>query len=167
MEDLAFNWPYLVRWLHVVAGILWVGLLWYFNFVQLPAVPTIPDEYKPAVSKYIAPKALFYFRWAALATVLLGLLLAWQYGYIWDALSLSVGQGNRNVTLIGIGMWLGIIMMLNVWLIIWPKQKIALGLVDAPADARPKAGRTAMLVSRTNFVLSFPMLYCMVGYQNL
>lgn len=167
MEEIAFNWPYFVRWLHVVAGILWVGLLWYFNFVQIPAMPGIPDEHKPGVSKHIAPRALFFFRWAALATIVFGLLLAWQYDYIADALSLSVGEGHRNITLLGIGMWLGIIMMLNVWLVIWPKQKVALGLVEASAEARPKAARTAMLVSRTNFVLSFPMLYCMVGYQNL
>lgn len=166
MEHIIFNPAFFVRWLHVVSGILWIGLLWYFNFVQIPTMPKIPDEHKPGVSKYIAPRALLYFRHAALGTVLFGLILAFQNGYLVDALTLSIGKGNVTYTLIGLGMWMGIIMAINVWVFIWPNQKIALGLVDAPADSKPKAARTAMLFSRTNFMLSFPMLYCMVGAQN-
>jgi uncharacterized membrane protein len=166
MDAIVFNPEFFVRWLHVLAGILWIGLLWYFNFVQIPTMPKIPDEFKKGVSGYIAPRALLYFRHAAIATVLFGLILSMQMGYFKEAMTLGVGQGNNNVTLIGIGMWLGLIMAFNVWVFIWPNQQIALGLKEAPADAKPKAARTAMLFSRTNFMLSFPMLYAMVGAQN-
>jgi uncharacterized membrane protein len=156
---------YLTRWLHVVFGILWIGLLWYFNFVQIPTMPKIPAELKPGVSKYIAPEALFYFRWAAVLTVLSGLLLAMYNGYFGAAISLGIGVGSVQTTLIGIGMWLGLIMAFNVWVFIWPNQKIALGIVEADADAKAKAAKTAMMFSRTNFILSFPMLFCMVTWQ--
>lgn len=159
MDELAFSWPYFVRWLHVVAGTLWVGQLWYYNFAQFPA--------GPAISEPVSTPPTPVFRLAALATLVFGLILGWQYDYLWDALSLSVGQGNRNITLLGIGMWLGIIMLVHVWLVIWPNQKKALGLVNATTEARLKAARTVMVMARVNFVLSFPMLYCMVGYQNL
>lgn len=165
MEDFAMTAQYLVRWLHVFSGILWIGLLYYFNFVQIPTMPKIPAELKPAVSKHIAPNALFFFRWAALATVIFGLILAWQNGYLHTAMTLAIGQQDVLTTMIGIGMWLGLIMAINVWVFIWPNQKIALGIVEADADAKAKAGRTAMLFSRTNFILSLPMLYCMVVFR--
>jgi len=155
---------FFVRWLHVLSGVMWVGLLWYFNFVQIPSMPKIPDEQKPAVSKVIAPTALFWFRWAALATLATGLLLAVLNGYLVQALTLS---GSGPAKLIGIGMWLGIVMAYNVWMIIWPNQKIALGMVEADADGKKKAARTAMITSRVNTMLSIPMLYFMVGAQNL
>jgi uncharacterized membrane protein len=162
---LEASWiSFFVRFLHVVSGVMWVGLLWYFNFVQIPSMPKIPDEQKPAVSKVIAPTALFWFRWAALATLVTGLLLAVLNGYIVQALTLT---GTGPAKLIGIGMWLGIIMAYNVWMIIWPNQKIALGMVEADADAKKKAARTAMITSRFNTMFSIPMLYFMVGAQNI
>jgi len=165
--DLAW-WTFLFRWLHVLSGIMWIGLLWYFNFVQIPSMPKIPDEQKPAVGKVIAPTALFWFRWAALATVITGLVLAHLNGYLGGALSLGLGEafGGRE-TAIGIGMWLGLIMAFNVWFVIWPNQQKALGLVEADADTKKKAARTAMLFSRTNTMLSIPMLFAMVSAQNL
>lgn len=153
---------FIVRWLHVLSGVLWIGLLWYFNMVQIPTMPKIPNELKPAVGKYIAPEALFWFRWAALATVVTGLALSVLNGYGHDAFMLK--EGSRTI---GVGMWLGLIMAFNVWFIIWPKQKIALGIVPADDAAKPKAARIAMLTSRANFVLSLPMLYCMVAQQNI
>ena len=155
---------FFLRWLHVLSGVMWIGLLWYFNFVQIPSMPKIPDEQKPAIGKVIAPEALFWFRWAALATVITGLLLAMFNGYLVDALTLS-GAGPSK--LIGVGMWLGLIMAYNVWMIIWPNQKIALGMVEADADAKKKAARTAMITSRVNTMFSIPMLYFMVAAQNL
>lgn len=152
---------FFMRWLHVLSGVMWIGLLWYFNFVQTPSMPKIPDEQKPAVSKVIAPAALFWFRWAALATVVTGLLLAWMNGYLWRALAFTKG-----VHAIGIGMWLGLIMAFNVWFIIWPNQKKALGIVQVAAEEKAKAARLAMLTSRFNTMLSIPMLYCMVAQQN-
>jgi uncharacterized membrane protein len=122
-----------------------------------------PDDQKPAVSKVIAPTALFWFRWAALATVVTGLLLASMNMYIVQALTLQAGPSR----LIGIGMWLGLLMAYNVWMIIWPNQKIALGMVEADADAKKKAARTAMITSRVNTMLSIPMLYFMVAAQNV
>jgi uncharacterized membrane protein len=152
---------FFMRWLHVLAGVMWIGLLWYFNFVQIPSMPKIPDEQKPAVSKVIAPTALFWFRWAALATVITGLLLAWMNGYLGAALAFTKG-----VHAIGIGMWLALIMAFNVWFIIWPNQKKALGIVQVAAEEKAKAARLAMLTSRFNTMLSIPMLYCMVAQQN-
>ncbi|MGB5950486.1 MAG: urate hydroxylase PuuD [Parvibaculum sp.] len=160
---------FLVRWLHVISGVMWIGLLWYFNFVQIPNMPSIPDDQKPAVSKVIAPAALFWFRWGAMSTIFFGIILAWQNGYLLDAYTLGAAEGfsvHKNIA-IGIGMWLGTIMWFNVWFIIWPNQKIALGIVDAPADAKPKAGRSAMLFSRVNTMLSVPMLFAMVSAQNI
>src|SRR3972149_7824998 len=145
----------------IIAGIvILIVLLWYFNFVQIPSMPKIPDEQKPAIGKVIAPEALFWFRWAALATVVTGLILAWMSGYLVPALSF------RNPT-IGIGMWLGLIMAFNVWFVIWPNQQKALGLVPADDAAKAKAARLAMLTSRANTMLSIPLLYCMVSYQNI
>jgi uncharacterized membrane protein len=167
VEDLAVTAGQLLRWSHVLFSTLWIGLLYYFNFVQIPTMPKVPAELKPGVSKYIAPQALFYFRWSALFTVIIGLILSIQAGYGHAALMLGIGGGSPQITMIGIGMWLGIIMFLNVWLVIWPNQKKALGIVEADADTKAKAARTAMLVSRTNFMLSFPMMYCMVVFGGL
>lgn len=155
---------FLFRWLHVISGVMWVGLLWYFNFVQIPSMPKIPDDQKPAVSKVIAPTALFWFRWAALATVVTGLLLALTNGYLMQALTFA---GTGPARLIGIGMWLGLIMAANVWFVIWPNQQKALGLVEASADDKKAAARIAMLTSRVNTMLSIPMLYFMVAAQNI
>ena len=152
----------LVTWLHVFFGILWIGLLYYFNFVQIPTMPNIPAELKPAIGKYIAPNALFYFRWAALLTVLTGLIVAYLYGYEREALTFQAGY-----QLIGIGMWLALIMAFNVWFIIWPNQKRALGIVEADDASKAKSGRVAMLASRTNVLLSIPMLYAMSAQQPL
>ena len=156
---------FLFRWLYALAGIMWIGLLWYFNFVQIPSMPNIPDEQKPAVSKFIAPKALFWFRWGAVATLATGLILAHLNGYLRDAMTLNTN--NAKYFMIGIGMWLGIIMAFNVWAIIWPNQKKALGIISVDASEKAAAAKKAMLFSRTNTLLSIPMLYCMVGAQNL
>jgi uncharacterized membrane protein len=162
----------LFRWIHVVCGILWIGLLYYFNFVQIRMMPAIPAELKPAVSKYIAPEALFWFRWAALFTVLAGLGIAVLRGYVMEALTFGFWHGldpvlDRQYMLLGVGMWLGLIMFFNVWALIWPNQKVALGIVDADADAKAKAARTAMLFSRVNVLLSLPMLTAMAMNQTL
>ena len=160
-------WSWVARYTHVVVGIMWIGLLWYFNFVQIPNMAKIPDEQKPAIGKVIAPAALFYFRWAAAFTILSGLILAGLNGYLHDAMTLSIGSGIPKHTAIGIGMWLGIIMAFNVWFVIWPNQKRALGIVECDADLKAKSARTAMLFSRTNTLLSLPMLLTMVAAQNL
>jgi uncharacterized membrane protein len=155
-------WAFVIRWIHVWFGILWIGLLYYFNFVQIPSMPKIPDEQKPAIGKVIAPEALFYFRWAAAGTVLFGLLTALMNEYLVQALTFQTGFAT-----IGIGMWLALIMAFNVWFIIWPNQKKALGIVTVDADAKKAAARTAMITSRVNTLLSIAMLYCMVGQQNV
>ena len=149
------------RWLHVASGVMWIGLLWYFNFVQIPSMPKIPDEQKPAISKVIAPEALFWFRYAALATVVTGLIVAALQGYLHAALRLQVGYAA-----IGIGMWLALIMAFNVWFIIWPNQKKALGIVAVEPAAKAAAARLAMLTSRANTLLSIPMLYMMVAQSH-
>ena len=163
MENLLIDLDLLTRWLHVASGVMWIGLLWYFNFVQMPTMPSIPDELKPAIGKHIAPEALFWFRWAAAATVVFGLILSHLGGYAHQALMLGYGMGDVSVTMIGIGMWMGLIMAFNVWFVIWPNQKIALGMVDGDKAA---AARKAMLFSRTNTLLSLPMLYCMLYYAH-
>ena len=160
-------WSWVARYTHVVVSIMWIGLLWYFNFVQIPNMAKIPDEQKPAIGKVIAPAALFYFRWAAALTVLSGLILAGLNGYLHDAMTLSIGSGIPKHTAIGIGMWLGIVMAYNVWFVIWPNQKRALGIVECEPDLKAKSARTAMLFSRTNTLLSLPMLLTMVAAQNL
>jgi uncharacterized membrane protein len=142
-------WRGLLTVFHVLSGILWIGLLYYFNLVQIPTMPKIPAELKPAVGKYIAPEALFWFRMSAAATVLFGLIVAFM-------------MRNNLTTILSVGMVLGLIMAFNVWFIIWPNQKKALGIVPADDAAKAAAARIAMLTSRTNFVLSVPMLYCMV-----
>ena len=155
------------RYLHVLSGVMWIGLLWYFNFVQIPNMPNIPDDQKPAIGKVIAPAALFWFRWAALATILTGLEVAYLNGYILQAMTLGLMGGDAKSTTIGIGMWLGIIMAYNVWMVIWPNQKKALGMIEVEAEEKAKSARTAMLFSRTNTLLSIPMLLSMVSAQNL
>jgi uncharacterized membrane protein len=154
-------WAFIMRWLHVLSGVMWIGMLWYFNFVQTPSMPKIPDEQKPAISKVIAPTALWWFRWGAASTMLTGLLLAWMNGYILQALSLQ-----RGVHAIGLGMWLGLIMGFNVWAIIWPNQKKVLGFVTVSPEEKAAAAKKAGMFSRINTMLSIPMLYCMVAQQN-
>jgi len=152
-------WTFFMRWLHIMSGVMWIGLLWYFNFVQTPTMPKIePVELRAGVTRFILPNALFWFRWGAAATVVTGLLLAWMNGYIVDALTLRTGH-----VPIGIGMWLALIMAYNVWFIIWPNQKKVLGITEASADEKAAAGRLAGMTSRINTMLSLPMLYCMAA----
>jgi len=155
-------WAFVMRWLHVLSGVMWIGLLWYFNFVQTPSMPKIPDEQKPAVSKVIAPTALFWFRWAALSTMVTGLLVAGMNGYLGNALALA-----KPFQAIGIGMWLGLIMAFNVWFIIWPNQKKALGIVTVTPEEKAAAAKPALYASRFNTMFSIGMLYCMVAQQNV
>jgi uncharacterized membrane protein len=154
-------WRFFMRWLHVLSGVMWIGLLWYLNFVQIPSMPKIPDEQKPAIGKVIAPAVLFWFRWGAMSTIITGLLLAWMNGYLAPSLGLQ-----KPFTAIGLGMWFGAIMWFNVWFIIWPNQKKALGIVQVSPDEKTAAARMAMLTSRFNTMLSIPMLYFMVAQQN-
>ena len=160
---------FVLRYLHVLAGIMWIGILYYFNFVQIPNMPNIPDEQKPAIGKVIAPAALWWFRWGAMITIISGLLLAAANGYLVEAITLGASDGFavEKHTMIGIGMWLGTIMWFNVWFVIWPNQKRALGIVEADADTKAASARIAMLFSRTNTMLSVPMLFSMVAAQNL
>ena len=162
-----YFWSWFVRFIHVVVAIMWIGLLWYFNFVQIPNMPKIPDEQKPAIGKVIAPAALFYFRWAAFLTIISGLVLGHLNGYLHESMTLGIGSGGGRNTAIGIGMWLGLIMAFNVWFVIWPNQKKALGIIEVEADVKAKSAKTAMLFSRTNTLLSLPMLLTMVIAQNL
>jgi uncharacterized membrane protein len=160
-------WAFFFRWLHVLSGVMWIGLLWYFNFVQTPTMPKIPTEQRPTVVKFILPAALFWFRWAALSTVVTGLILAWLNGYVADALAIGFIDGVPKDRAIGVGMWLGLIMAFNVWFIIWPNQQKVMGLVEVSAEERPKAARKAGLASRFNTMASVPMLFMMVSAQNL
>jgi len=150
----------ITRWLHTFFGIVWIGLLYYFNFVQIPTMPKVPAELKPGISKHIAPSALFFFRWGAALTVLLGLIIAVQAGYAHQAFTLQ-----DPYKLIGVGMWLAVIMAFNVWFIIWPNQKKALGIVEADDATKAKAATTAMMTSRLNTLLSIPMLYTRVSFN--
>tara|TARA_B100000686_G_scaffold354001_1_gene462107 strand:+ start:2914 stop:3516 length:603 start_codon:yes stop_codon:yes gene_type:complete len=168
--DWAFDrlfWSWLFRYFHVLTGIMWIGLLWYLNFVQIPSMPKIPDEQKPAIGKVIAPAVLFWFRWAAFGTIVTGLIVAGLNGYAHQAMTLGIGSGGGKYTAIGIGMWIGLIMAYNVWFIIWPNQKRALGIVDASPEEKAKSAKTAMITSRINTLLSLPMLLSMVMAQNL
>ena len=160
-------WSWLFRYFHVISGIMWIGLLWYLNFVQIPSMPKIPDDQKPAIGKVIAPAVLFWFRWAALSTIVTGLIVAYLNGYVHQALALGIGSGGGKNTAIGIGMWLGLIMAYNVWFVIWPNQKKVLGIVEVTPEEKAKSAKTAMLFSRTNTLLSLPMLLSMVAAQNL
>ncbi len=166
-------WPFFVRWFHIMSGVMWIGLLWYFNFVQTPTMPKIPDELKGGVSRFIAPAALFWFRWAAMATIIFGIILAAQLGMLVDAYTLDAVDGfiALNRVMIGIGMWLGTIMWFNVWFVIWPNQQKALNIGNAfpnlPADQKGQAARTAGMFSRINTMLSIPMLFCMAAGPHL
>ena len=160
-------WSWLFRYFHVVSGIMWIGLLWYVNFVQIPSMPKIADEQKPAITKVIAPAVLFWFRWAALATIVTGLIVAYLNGYVHQALALGIGSGGGKNTAIGIGMWLGGIMAFNVWFIIWPNQKKFLGIVECSPEEKPVALKKSLIASRINTLLSLPMLLTMVMAQNL
>jgi uncharacterized membrane protein len=151
-----------MRWLHVVSGVLWIGLLWYLNFVQVPTMPSIPAENRSAITKFIAPNVLFYFRYAALATVITGLLLAWMQGYVVQALMFQKG-----FIMIGTGMWMALVMAFNVWFIIWPNQQKILGLVQATDAEKAAAAKPALYASRFNTMFSIGMLYCMVAQQNM
>jgi uncharacterized membrane protein len=157
----------LARWLHIVAGITWIGLLFYFNLVQIPGLAAAAaDKGGPGgagVSKYIAPRALLWFRWAAVATWLTGAWYLARSGNLGGAFALGMGSDPVNYyqLVIGIGAWLGTIMLFNVWVLIWPNQKKVLGIVAATDEEKAAARKTAMLASRTNFVLSIPMLLCM------
>ena len=162
-----YFWSAIFRYLHVLSGIMWIGLLWYLNFVQIPNMPNIPDDQKPAIGKVIAPAVLFWFRWSALSTIITGLMVAYLNGYVNQAMSLGLLGGDAKSITIGIGMWLGIIMAYNVWMVIWPNQKKALGMIEVSAEEKAKSARTAMLFSRTNTLLSIPMLLSMVSAQNL
>jgi uncharacterized membrane protein len=160
--DLTY-WQFFFRWLHILSGVMWIGLLWYFNFVQTPAMPKIPDDLKPAIGRFIAPPALFWFRWGAMSTIITGLIEAYLLGVLGDNLTLGLTTGSAKAMSVGFGMWFGIIMWFNVWFVIWPNQKRVLGIVEASPDAKKAAGRTAMLFSRFNTMLSIPMLYGMAS----
>jgi len=160
-------WSWLFRYFHVLSGVMWIGLLWYLNFVQIPSMPKFTDEQKPAITKVIAPAVLFWFRWAALSTIITGLIVAYLNGYIHEALALGIGSGGGKSTAIGIGMWLGLIMAFNVWFIIWPNQKKVLGIVESSPEEKPTALKKAVMASRINTLLSLPMLLSMVMAQNL
>ncbi|MBV1916488.1 MAG: urate hydroxylase PuuD [Sphingomonadaceae bacterium] len=157
---VAFDPNSLFRWLHVFFGILWIGLLYYLNFVQVPTMPSIPAEQKGAISGHIAPKVMFFFRWAALLTVVTGLIVAYIGGYVHEALSF---RGEGALDLIGLGMWMALLMAFNVWFIIWPAQKKILGIVEATDEQKAAAAPKALAASRTNTLLSLPMLYCMIS----
>ena len=168
--DWAFDqlfWSWLFRYFHVLSGVMWIGLLWYLNFVQIPNMSKLTAEQKPAITKVIAPAVLFWFRWAAFATIVTGLIVATLNGYVHQAMLLGIGSGGGKNTAIGIGMWLGLIMAFNVWFIIWPNQKKVLGIVEAGPEEKAKSAKIAMLASRTNTLLSLPMLLSMVMAQNL
>ncbi len=163
MFALDHSWSlFAMRWLHILSGVMWIGLLWYFNFVQTPMMPKIqPVESRSAINKFIAPEALFWFRYGALATVITGLLLAWMNGYIGDALMLR-----KPFYPIGIGMWLALIMAFNVWFLIWPNQKKILGIVSATEAEVAKARPIAAYASRFNTMASIAMLYCMAAQSH-
>jgi len=171
--DASTFWPFLVRWLHVICGVMWIGLLWYFNFVSTPTMPKIPGELKPALGKFITPAALFWFRWAAMGTILFGIILAHMNGYLIQAYTLDAIEGftvPKSIG-IGIGMWLGTIMWFNVWFVIWPNQQKALNIdnryPDLPQADKDAAAKTAGMFSRINTMLSIPMLFAMVAAQNI
>lgn len=161
-------WPFFFRWLHIISGVMWIGLLWYFNFVQTPGMPKIPAEQKPAITKVIAPSALFWFRWGAMSTIVTGIILAWMNGYLWQAYTLDlISHTGWQTKVIGLGMWMGTIMWFNVWFIIWPNQKKILGMVPADDAAKAAAGKVAGMASRINTLLSIPLLFCMAAASHL
>jgi len=172
LASLAF-WMFVVRWLHIICGVMWIGLLWYFNFVSTPTMPKIPAELKPALGKFITPAALFWFRWGAMGTIVFGIILAWMSGYLIQAYTLDATEhfATTSYVLIGIGMWLGTIMWFNVWFVIWPNQQKALNIDNAYPDlAQPQkdaSAKTAGMFSRINTMLSIPMLFCMAAASHM
>jgi uncharacterized membrane protein len=171
--DAVTFWPFLIRWLHVLCGVMWIGLLWYFNFVAAPTTPQIPAELRPALGKYITPAALFWFRWAAMGTIVFGIILAQLNGYLLQAFTLDSIEGfavPKSIG-IGVGMWLGTIMWFNVWFVIWPNQQKALNIgnkyPNLPAEEKAAAAKTAGMFSRINTMLSIPLLFSMVAAQNI
>jgi uncharacterized membrane protein len=166
-------WMFIIRWLHIICGVMWIGLLWYFNFVSTPTAPKIPDELKPALGRFITPAALFWFRWSAMGTIVFGIILAAMNGYLLQAYTLDAVEGfaSTNIVLIGIGMWLGTIMWFNVWFVIWPNQQKALNIggkyPDLAAADKAAAGRTGGMFSRINTLLSVPMLFCMAAASHI
>jgi uncharacterized membrane protein len=171
--DAASFWPFFIRWCHVLCGVMWIGLLWYFNFVSTPTTPKIPEELRPALGRFITPAALFWFRWGAMGTIFFGIILAYLNGYLLQAYTLDAVEGfvSPKAIIIGIGMWLGTIMWFNVWFLIWPNQQKALNIdgkyPDLPAADKAAAGKTAGQFSRINTLRSIPMLFCMVAAQNI
>ena len=163
----ALFWSWFAQLVQVITGIMWIGLLWYFNFVQIPNMERIPDEQKPAINKVIVPAALFYFRWGAVLAILSGFAIMALNEYLYDAMTLSIGSGIPKHTAIGIGMWLGLIMAFNVWFIIWPNQKRALGIIECDPEYKVRSARRAMLFLRVNTLISIPMLLTLVAAQNL
>ncbi len=161
-QDIDFFWIWSLRFLHVVAGIIWVGLLFYFNFVQIPNLNKIHENQRPAVVKFLAPTALFWFRWSALITIFLGILLAYFQGYLFETFTLFASHW-----IIGVVMYLGIIMFLNVWLVIWPNQKKLLGITIVENEEKNIAAKKAFKYSRITLALYIPMLISMTAHQNL
>ena len=161
-QGIIIFWIWFLRLVHVIAGVIWVGLLFYFNFIQIPNMVKIPENQKSAISNIIAPSALFWFRWSAMATIIFGIMLAYFQGYIVEAFTLS-----ETHWVIGIGMYLGIIMFLNVWLVIWPNQKKVLGIIKVEENEKKLSSKRAFNFSRLNLVLSIPMLISMTVHQNL
>jgi uncharacterized membrane protein len=157
----------LARWFHILSGVMWIGLLWYFNVVQIPALAAAAsDKGGPGgagITKYVAPRALLWFRWAAVATWFTGAWYLGRSGNFIGAFTLGMGSDPMNYyqLIIGLGAWMGTIMLFNVWVFIWPNQKKVLGLVPATDEEKAAARKTALYASRTNFVLSIPMLLCM------
>ena len=172
LGSLAF-WMFIMRWLHIICGVMWIGLLWYFNFVSTPTMPKIPTELKPALGKFITPAALFWFRWGAMGTIIFGIILAWQNGYLLQAYTLDATEhfATTSFVLIGIGMWLGTIMWFNVWFVIWPNQQKALNIdnayPDLPQPDKDASAKTAGMFSRINTMLSIPMLFCMAAATHM
>ncbi|MEJ0024574.1 MAG: urate hydroxylase PuuD [Rhizomicrobium sp.] len=170
-------WAFIIRWAHIICGVMWIGLLWYFNFVATPTMPKIPDELKPALGRFITPAALFWFRWGAMGTIVFGILLAGMNHYLVQAYTLDIvgdpagAFATPSWLLIGIGMWLGTIMWFNVWFVIWPNQQKALNIggKGEGLDAAVKAAsaKTAGMFSRINTMLSIPMLFCMAAASHL
>lgn len=166
-----------LRWLHIVCGVMWIGLLWYFNFVSTPTMPKIPDELKPALGRFITPAALFWFRWGAMGTIFFGIVLAFRSNYLIEAYTLDLSEGLAGYPVvpkylaIGIGMWLGTIMWFNVWFVIWPNQQKALNIdgkyPNLAAPEKAAAAKKAGQFSRINTLLSIPMLFSMVAAGHL
>jgi uncharacterized membrane protein len=171
--DSNLFWRFLLRWLHVISGVMWIGLLWYFNFVSTPTTPKIPAELRPALGRFITPAALFWFRWSAMATLVFGVLLAILNNYFVQVITIDASEGFTNPAYVnmGIGVWLAIIMWFNVWFVIWPNQQKALNIDNRYPDlAQPQkdaAAKSAGMFSRVNTMLSIPMLFAMIATAHL